>query len=331
MKIALDAMGSDAHPAPDVDGAVQAAREWNIGIALVGAEAKIKPELAKHDTRGLSIEVVHAAEAVAMTEHVEAVKSKKESSMNVAVRMVKQGQADAFVTMGNSGVAMATALLGFGRIKGIERPAFAAVIPAGDSRTLILDIGANAEVKPEYLFQFALMGSIYARNVMGIAAPRVALLSNGEEEGKGTTTVREAYALLKKSKLNFIGNAEGKDVPRGFADVIVSDGFAGNVMIKTMEGVAESLIDFLKAEIKRRPIAVLGAALAKPAFDALKRRLDYAEIGGAPVLGVNGVTIIGHGRSNAKAVKNAIRAAKQAVEGGMLDAIRAGVIESMSQ
>jgi len=325
VKIALDAMGSDAHPVPDIDGAVQAARAWNLAIAFVGDEAKINPELAKHDTRGLNIEIVHTAEAIGMTEHVDAVKSKKDASLNVAVRLVKEKKADAFVTMGNSGAAMAAALFGLGRIKGIERPAFAAVIPSGESRTLLLDIGANADVKPEYLLQFALMGSIYAQRVMGVANPRVALLSNGEEEGKGTIIVREAYALLKKSNLNFIGNAEGKDAPRGFADVIVSDGFAGNVMIKTMEGVAEMLIDFLKAEIKKRPLAVAGALLAKPAFDALKLRLDYAEIGGAPVLGVDGVTIIGHGRSNAKAVRNAIRAAKQAVEGDMINAIRVGV------
>jgi glycerol-3-phosphate acyltransferase PlsX len=220
---------------------------------------------------------------------------------------------------------MATALLTLGRIKGIDRPGFAAVMPIGNSRTLLIDIGANAEVKPENLYQFAMMGSIYAQKVMGVPKPRVALLSNGEEEGKGTLVVRDAFKLLKNSNLNFIGNAEGKDVPRGFADVIVSDGFAGNVMIKTMEGVAEVLVEFLKAEIRKRPIAVLGAALAKPAFDALKSRLDYSEIGGAPILGVDGITIIGHGRSNAKAVKNAIRAAKQAVEGNLIEVIRAGL------
>lgn len=325
MKIALDAMGSDHRPAPDVEGAVLAARDFGITVILVGDENKIKTELAKHTTTGLDLPIVHTPTEIAMTEHVDAVKSKKDASMNIAVKMVRQKQADAFVTMGNSGAAMAAALLGLGRIKGIERPAFAAVIPTGNSRTLCLDIGANVEVKPEYLYQFALMGSIYMEKVIGVANPRVALLSNGEEEGKGTLTVREAYTLLKQSKLNFVGNVEGKDVPRGLADVVVSDGFAGNVMIKTMEGVAEMLIDFLKAEIKRRPLAVVGAILAKPAFDALKLRLDYAEIGGAPVLGVDGVTIIGHGRSNAKAVKNAIRAAKRAIEANMLDAIRSGL------
>ncbi len=325
MKIALDAMGSDKRPKPDVEGAVMAAREFGICITLVGDKARIESELARHDTRGLDLPIVHTPTEIAMREHVDAIKSKKDASMNVAVRLVKERQAEAFVTMGNSGAAMATALLTLGRIKGIDRPGFAAVIPSGNSRTLLIDIGANAEVKPENLYQFAMMGSIYMHRVLGVPNPRIALLSNGEEEGKGTTIVRNAYKLLKDSHLNFIGNAEGKDVPRGFADVVVSDGFAGNVMIKTMEGVAETLVEFLKAEIKSRPIAMLGAALAKPAFDALKLRLDYAEIGGAPVLGVNGITIIGHGRSNAKAVKNAIRAAKQAVEGNLIEVIRAAL------
>lgn len=324
MKIALDAMGSDKRPVPDVEGAVMAAREFGISIALVGDENRIKPELARHDTRGLDLAIVHTITDIAMKEHVDAVKSKKDASMNIAVRMVKEKQADAFVTMGNSGAAMATALLTLGRIKGIDRPGLAAVIPSGNSRTLLIDIGVNAEVKPENLYQFAMMGSVYMHKVMDVPNPRVALLSNGEEEGKGTPIIRDAYKLLKESNLNFVGNAEGKDVPRGFADVIVSDGFAGNVMIKTMEGVAETMVEFLKAEIKRRPLAVLGATLAKPAFDALKLRLDYAEIGGAPVLGVNGITIIGHGRSNAKAVKNAIRAAKRAVDGNLIEVIRAG-------
>ncbi|HEX7594572.1 MAG TPA: phosphate--acyl-ACP acyltransferase, partial [Anaerolineae bacterium] len=209
--------------------------------------------------------------------------------------------------------------------KGVERPALGTIYPTATGWAFLLDIGANTEVKPEYLYQFAVMGSAYAQQVMGIASPRVALLSNGEEEGKGPLVVREAYALLKNSKLNFVGNAEGKDVPNGVADVIVSDGYAGNIVIKLSEGLAAVLVGFIKSEIKKRPIAVLGAALAKPAFDALRARLDYAEIGGGILLGVDGVAIIGHGRSNAKAIKNAIRVAKRAVEGNMLDAIRSGL------
>lgn len=325
MKIALDAMGSDARPVPDVEGAVQAAREFGITIILVGDQDKIKTELAKYNTQGLDLPVVHAPDEIAMTEHVEAVKAKKGASMNVAARLVKQKEADAVVTAGNSGAAMAASLFALGRIRGIERPALGSIYPTATGRCFLLDIGANTEVKPEYLLQFAIMGSAYAQRVMGVSNPRVALLSNGEEEGKGPIVVREAFELLKKSKLNFVGNVEGKDVPRGAADVVVSDGYAGNIVIKLSEGLAETLVGFIKAEIKKRPVAIAGAALAKPAFDALKVRLDYAEIGGAILLGVDGVSIIAHGRSNAKAIKNAIRVGKQAVENSMLETIRTGL------
>ncbi len=325
MKIVLDAMGSDDRPVPDVQGAVLAARELGVTVILVGNDAKIKAELSKHDISGLDLPIVHASDEIAMSEHVESVRAKRDASMNVGVRMVRQKQADAFVTAGNSGAAMAAALLGLGRLKGIERPALGTIYPTQTAHCFLLDIGANTEVKPEYLYQFAIMGAAYAERVMGIANPRVALLSNGEEEGKGPMIVRDAYALLKKSKLNFVGNVEGKDVPLGLADVVVSDGYAGNIVIKLSEGLAQTLVGFIKAEIKRRPLAVLGALLAKPAFDALKLKLDYAEFGGGPLLGVDGVTIIGHGRSNAKAIKNAIRVAKQAVQGKMLDAICSGL------
>lgn len=326
MKIALDVMGSDARPGPDVQGAVLAAREFGITIVLVGDENKIKTELAKTDTHGLDLPIVHTPSEIGMTEHVDSVKANRDASMNVAVRMVKQKQADAIVTAGNSGAAMAAALFGLGRLKGIERPALGTIYPTANGFCFLLDIGANTEVKPEYLYQFAVMGSAYAQKVMAIDRPRVALLSNGEEEGKGPQVVREAFPLLKQSTLNFVGNAEGKDVPAGIADVVVSDGYAGNILIKVSEGVASILVGFLKEEIKKRPLAVVGAALAKPAFDALRLRLDYAEIGGAILLGVDGVAIIGHGRSNAKAIKNAIRVAKRAVEGNMLDAIRSGLL-----
>ncbi|MDE3090617.1 MAG: phosphate acyltransferase PlsX, partial [Chloroflexota bacterium] len=314
MKIALDAMGSDAHPAPDVEGAVTAAREFGITVSLVGDEARIKTELAKHDARGLDLPIVHALSAIGMTEHVDAVKSKRDASMNVAMRLVKERQADAFVTAGNTGAAMAAAIAGpflLGRIKGIKRPALATTLPTATGRTLLLDIGANADVKPEYLYQFAVMGAAYAQKVMGIANPRVMLLSNGEEEGKGPIVVREAFALLKNSQLNFIGNAEGRDIPKGSADVIVTDGFTGNVAIKLSESLAKTLVGFIRDEIKKRPLAVVGAALAKPAFDALRSRLDPAEYGGGILLGVDGIVIIGHGSSNATAIKNAIRVAKE--------------------
>jgi glycerol-3-phosphate acyltransferase PlsX len=328
MKIVLDAMGSDANPVPDVEGAVWAARELGVTVILVGDENKIKAELAKHKTDGLDLPIVHAPTAIGMTEHVEAVKEKKDASMNIGMKLVKEKQADAFVTAGNTGAAMAAAIVGpfaLGRIKGIKRPALTTTLPTATGSTLVLDIGANADVKPEYLYQFAIMGSIYSEKCMGVTKPRVGLLSNGEEEGKGPMVVRDAYAMLKTSPINFVGNAEGRDIPKGTMDVIVCDGYVGNVVIKLSESLAKTLVGFIKDEIKKRPIAVAGAALAKPAFDALKLRLDPAEYGGGVLLGVDGVVIIGHGSSNAKAIKNAIRVAKQAVEGNVVERIRDGL------
>ena len=328
MKIALDAMGSDAHPVPDVAGAVLGARVYGVTVILVGDENKIKAELAKHDTRGLDLPIVHAPTMIGMTEHVEAVKAKKDASMNLAVKLVREKQADAFVTAGNTGAAMAAAIAGpylLGRIKGIKRPALTTTRPTATGRVLLLDIGANADVKPEYLYQFALMGSIYAEKGMGIAKPRIGLLSTGEEEGKGPQVVRDAYALLKTSPLNFVGNAEGRDIPKGSMDVIVCDGYVGNVAIKLSESLAKTLVGFIKDEIKKRPLAVIGALLAKPAFDALRTRLDPSEVGGGILLGVDGVVIIGHGSSDTNAIKNAIRVAKEAVEGNVVELIRSGV------
>jgi glycerol-3-phosphate acyltransferase PlsX len=328
LKIALDAMGTDARPVPDVEGAVMAAREFGITVILVGDEAKIKTELTKHDTRGLDLPVVPATTDIGMTEHIEAVKAKRDASMNVAMRLVREKQADAFVTAGNTGAAMAAAIAGpflLGRIKGIKRPALTATLPTATGRTLFLDIGANADVRPEYLYQFAIMGSAYAQKVMGIPNPRVMLLSNGEEEGKGPMIVRDAFILLKNSRLNFIGNAEGRDIPKGSADVIVTDGFTGNVVIKLSESLASTLVGFIRAEIKKRPMAMVGALLSRSAFDALRVRLDPAEYGGGILLGVDGVVVIGHGSSNAKAIKNAIRVAKESVAGNVVELIRAGL------
>ena len=332
MKIVLDAMGSDQNPVPDVEGAVWAAREYGVTVILVGDESKIKTELAKHKTDGLNLPIVHAASAIGMTEHVEAVKEKKDASMNVGMQLVRQKQAEAFVTAGNTGAAMAAAIVGpcaLGRIKGIKRPALTAALPNPTGRTLVLDIGANADVKPEYLYQFALMGSIYAEKCMGIPKPRVGLLSNGEEEGKGPVIVRDAYAMIKANpRINFVGNAEGRDIPKGTMDVIVCDGYVGNVAIKLSESLAKTLVGFIKEEIKKRPIAVVGAALSKGAFDALKVRLDPSEIGGGILLGVDGVVIIGHGSSDANAIKNAIRVAKEAVEGNVVSLIASGLQSS---
>ena len=246
--------------------------------------------------------------------------------MVVGIDMVKRGEAEAFVTMGNSGGALAAALFRLGRIRGIRRPALSTVYPTTTGFCFMLDVGATTDCKPQYLLQFGMMGAVYAERVLGVDNPRVGIVSNGEEEGKGSILVQEAYQLLKASPLNFVGNLEGKDIAPGLADVVVTDGFTGNVIVKLSEGLATSLLGIIKAEVKKSSIATIGALLSKPAFDQVKKRLDYAEYGGAPLLGVNGVVIVGHGRSNAKAVKNAVRVAKRAVEGGMLAAIKEGIM-----
>jgi len=323
MKIVLDAMGGDYAPPVTVEGGVWAAREYGIAVILVGREEDVRRELVKHDTSGLSLPVVHASQVIEMEEHpAAAVKAKRDSSMVVGMDLIKQGEAEAFVSAGNSGGVMAAALFRLGRIRGIKRPALSTVYPTTPGICFMLDVGANTDCKPEYLLQFAYMGVAYAERVLGIVNPRVGIVSNGEEEGKGSILVQEAYQMLKKSGLNFIGNVEGKDIPAGMADVVVTDGFTGNVIGKLSEGLAESLLHLIKEEIKKSPIATVGALLARPAFEQVRKRLDYAEFGGAPLLGVDGVVIVGHGRSNAKAVRNAVRVAKQAVEGGMLAAIK---------
>jgi len=332
MKILVDAMGSDCHPQPEVEGAVQAAREYGVEIVLVGNKDVVEPELAKHDLSGLAVSLVHASQIIEMKEHpAAAVKSKKDASMVVGMKMLKQGQVDAFVSAGNSGGVLASGLFYLGRIKGVKRPALSSVFPTRKGFCFLLDLGANTDCKPEYLLQFAIMGSVYAERVLGITNPRVAIVSNGEEEGKGNMLVQETCPLLKASGLNFVGNAEGKDVPAGLADVIVTDGFTGNVIVKLSEGVASFLLGILKEEIKSRPLAALGAIMAKPAFEQVRKRLDYREYGGGPLLGVDGVVIVAHGRSDSLAIKNAIRVAKQAVEGGTLNAIRDDIARSLTR
>ena len=326
MKIVVDAMGSDGYPKPDVEGAVLAAREYGVEIVLVGKKDVVEPELARYPTAGLSISVVHASQIIEMQEHpAAAVRSKRDASMVVAMQMLKRGEVDAFVSAGNSGGCLASAIFYLGRIKGVERPALSSVFPTRKGPCFMLDIGANTDCKPVYLQQFAIMGSLYAENVLGISKPRVAIVSNGEEEGKGSILVQETVPLLKTSGVNFVGNIEGKDIPAGMADVVVTDGFTGNVIVKLSEGVAKFMLDMIKEEIKARPLAVVGAALAKSAFAQVRKRLDYREYGGGVLLGVDGVVIVGHGRSDAVAIKNAIRVAKQTVETGVLPSIRESI------
>jgi phosphate acyltransferase len=328
MRIAVDAMGGDHAPQAVVDGAVQAARDLGLDLVLVGHQRAIQAELDRYDIAGLALAVQPASQVIEMDEHpAAAVKAKKDSSMVVGMDLVKRHEADAFFTAGNSGGALAAALFRLGRIRGIKRPALSTIFPSQSPQgySFLLDIGANADCRPEYLVQFATMGSIYAERVLGIPHPRVAIVSNGEEEGKGNELVQETFPLLKATSLNFVGNAEGKDIPWGLADVIVTDGFTGNVIIKLAEGVSKYLLDTLKQELLGRSLSKFGALLAKPSFDAVKRRLDYREYGGAPLLGVDGVVIVGHGRSDALAIRNGIRTTAQAVENGILEAIKQGI------
>ena len=338
-KIVLDAMGGDDAPGVVIDGAVQAARELDVEVVLVGREDEIRRELARHNTAGLRLSVVHASEVVEMDEHVDAVKRKADASIRVGMRLVREGKGDAFVSAGNSGAVMASAIFDVHRIRGIKRPALAVVYPAAPTPALLIDNGANTDPTPENLVQFAQMGAVYAERLMGIANPRVAIVSNGEEPDKGNQLVRETFPLLQDCGVNFVGNAEGKDVCKGIADVIVTDGFTGNVMIKLSEGLASFLARYIGRELAgglRGKIALAlmvpglilalpGLALMVPALRRIAKRMDYAEYGGAPLLGVDGVVIIAHGRSNARAIKNAVRVAAESVEAGLVDVIKQGV------
>jgi glycerol-3-phosphate acyltransferase PlsX len=311
--VALDAMGGDRAPGEIVAGAILAARELGIPITLVGPREVVAGELARRGGSGLPIEIADASETIEMSEHpVQAIRRRPGASMNVAVRLVKEGKAGAFVSAGNTGAAMVAALFGLGRLPGVERPALATVFPTARGRCLVLDVGANAECRPVHLQQFAVLGERYARLVLGVAKPRVGLLSNGEEETKGNALVQEAYPLLKALDLEFIGNVEGKDIPRGLADVVVCDGFVGNVAIKLAEGIGEFTFALLREEISASPLGMLGALLLRPALRRIKHRVDYEEYGGAPLLGVDGVAIVAHGRSGARAIRNAVRVAHQA-------------------
>ncbi len=330
VRVALDAMGGDNAPGEIVAGAVQAARAYGIGVYLVGREEAISAELAKHDTRGLDLPIIHTDEVIEMDEHpANAVRRKKNASMTLALQQVRDGQALGAVSAGNSGAMMAASLFTLKRIRGVERPALGGVFPTKDGVCLVIDMGANTDCKPEYLQQFALMGSLYMERIFNISSPRVGLLANGEEASKGNQQVIETHALLSSNAqtlgLNFIGNVEGRDIPVGNADVVVCDGFVGNVVLKLSEGLAETLLGMLRAEMTSSLPRKLAAAVLRPGLRKVGRRLDYAEYGGVPLLGVNGSAIISHGRSNAKAIQNALRVARQTAETGVADAIAAGL------
>lgn len=327
MKIAVDAMGGDFAPGEIVKGALLAAREYKQAIILVGDEEKVRAELGNSDP-GELISIVHAPEVIEMGEHPAlAVRRKKDSSIVRATQLVKEGEASALVSAGSTGAAMASALLGLGRIKGIDRPAIAGVLPSEKGFTVLLDVGANVDCKPQNLLQFSVMGYLYAKRVLGVANPRVGLLSNGEEETKGNELTLAAYPLLQSAGINFVGNVEGRDIFRGTVDVVVCDGFIGNIVLKSAEGIAGSLYKTLKEEINRSWMAKIGIVMAIKALMRFKKRIDYAEYGGAPLLGVNGVSIICHGSSTAMAVKNGVRVAMESVDNHLVEAI----VDSIAQ
>lgn len=317
MRVAVDVMGGDKGPGTVVTGAIEGARNHKCGVVLVGNHEQINGVLGSLDTSGLDIEVVHAADEITMHDHpAQAVRRKQDASMNVAMRLVKDGKADAMLSTGNSGAMMAAALMVLGRIPGIDRPAITSGVPNGKGvHTMLVDLGAVTDPKPVNMLQFAMMGQVYANTVVGIDNPTIGLLSNGEEDSKGNQLVLKVHPMLRLMEgLNFVGNIEGRDILTGEVDVVVMDGFTGNVVLKTIEGTASMLLKVLRSELTATLPRKLAALALRPAFRALARRLDPSEIGGAPLLGVNGVVIITHGSSDERAITNAVGVAVRAVE-----------------
>jgi|SRR5579862_3890579 len=335
--IALDAMGSDRAPKPEIEGAIHAARNYGLHVLLVGPEATLRGELERHPSAAqLPLEIVHASEVITMEDKaVQAVRAKRDSSMRVGLRLVRERRAAGFVTAGNTGAAMASAKMVLGALQGVDRPALAAVFPtAPGTAAILLDVGANVDCKPHNLEQFAVMGEIYFRSIIGGSGfaragagrgPRVGLLSIGEEEGKGNELTRESFQLLKQLPLNFIGNVEGRDLFNGHVDVIVADGFVGNVALKISEGVAGLVRTVLKESLKATITRQVGYMLSRSAFSDFKKRIDHTEYGGAPLLGVKGACIITHGSSNANAIKNALRVAAEFSERRINESIERGL------
>jgi len=331
MTIILDAMGSDNRPDPEVQAAVTASNQLNEEIVLVGDEEALRQKLASIPGDQSLVRIAHAPQALDMSDHIVEARSKKQNTMRVGMDMVKSGEGDAFVTAGNTGMAMYFAKKTFGDIKGVIRPCLCAIFPVRNGRAVVLDIGANAECRPEFLVQFGIMGTIYSQTMLGIINPTVGLLSNGEEEGKGNDLVRETFPLFEESNLNFIGNVEGKEVFGGQVDVVVTDGFTGNVVLKSTEAVAKLIIDTLKEELMSSFRTKMGALLAKPAFGKIRKMLDPSEIGAAPLLGIDALVFVGHGRSDAKAIVSAIKAAKDSVDKQLLTKLRMAITESIPE
>jgi len=328
--IAVDAMGGDNAPAVEVAGAIAAARELRARILLVGQEERIRAELERQGVpnprkQRLHIEIVNASEVITMDDPVAtAVRRKRDSSIRVAARLVREGKAHGLVSAGNTGALMATAKMVLGTLPSVDRPALAGIFPTlKGNGTVLLDVGANAECKPDHLKQFAIMGSIYSRFILGVDIPRVGLMSIGEEDIKGNDLTKETQSLLKETPINFIGNVEGRDIFTGDVDVIVCDGFTGNVILKTSEGLVEAIMGLLRTELGQTLVTQTGAILSRQAFRSVKKRLDYSEFGGAPLLGCKQITLICHGSSTVKAIRNAIRIAKEFYREGLSEKIEA--------
>jgi len=326
MKIAVDAMGGDHGPAVVVEGAVAAVREFGVSAILVGDRGAVDVEIRRLGAESLGLEIRHASEVVGMAESPSlALRRKRDSSLRVAAELVRDGKAAAFISAGNTGAALAISMFVIGVLRGIDRPAIAAVLPSLRGFSVLIDAGANVAPKPWHLFQFAIMGHVYARDILGLERPRVGLLSVGEEEGKGNDLTRESYDLLKESRLNFIGNIEGRDIYNGNCDVIVTDGFTGNVALKISESLAEMVGAMIKEELTRDLRSKVGAKLAVPAFARFRKRVDYTEMGGAPLLGIDGAAIVCHGASPVKAIKNAVRVAAEWAKAGLNEHIKAAL------
>ncbi len=331
MKIAIDAMGGDKAPEAIVRGAAQGARLHEVDIVLVGDEAAVRKYLSPADIASGRISIRHSSEVIGMNEHAAAVRTKKDASIVVAASLVREGMADAMVSLGNTAAAMAIATLRLGRIPGIDRPAIATVWPAKNGPTVLLDSGAVSDCNVKNMIEFAIMGSIYAEKVLGIASPRVALLSIGEEAIKGNELTKATHEALNHTPLNFAGNVEGRDLLSSVADVIVADGFVGNVALKVAEGLLEHFMYLVKDDLRNHPLSLLPVFMLKPFLNRIQKKLDYSEHGGAPLLGLNGICIIGHGRSNAHAVVNAVKAAKHAVSAELVHSIASSVAVIRSQ
>jgi glycerol-3-phosphate acyltransferase PlsX len=329
MRIVLDAMGSDQHPQPEIDAAIELTREFGPILILVGDEPRLKEAIGN---RAPSLEIVHAPEIFQMDEHIATpgVLRRAQNSMGVGLDLVKDGKAEAFVSAGNTGGIMGIALARLGRLRGLKRPALTVLFPVKGGRCVALDVGANAECKPEYLLQFALMGSAYAEKALGIVSPRVGLLSNGEEEGKGNELGRATYPMLASSGLNFVGNIEGKEIFGGKVDVVVTDGFTGNVLMKGSEALAQFITDRLREELMASTRTKLGGLLAKPAFAELRKDLDPREVGAIILLGLNGLVFVAHGRSDAPALVSAVKAARRSVESGLLESLRTAIEQGLT-